>query len=106
MFTGWQLVENIADVDSPALLFYCERIVENIRRAVKLIGDPKRLRPHIKTHKCPQILRLQLEAGITKFKCATIAEAEMAAQSGSPDVLLAYQPVGPRARRFAKLIET
>lgn len=44
-----------------------------------------------------------LDAGITKFKCATIAEAEMLASAGVPDVLLAYQPVGPKAKRFAEL---
>ena len=38
-----------------------------------------------------------LAAGIRKFKCATIAEAEMLAQCGAPDVLLAYQPLGPQA---------
>jgi len=46
-----------------------------------------------------------LEAGIRKFKCATIAEAEMLAQCGAPDVLLAYQPTGPKIRRLLKLIQ-
>jgi D-serine deaminase-like pyridoxal phosphate-dependent protein len=45
-----------------------------------------------------------LEAGIRHFKCATIAEAEMLAMTGAPDVLLAYQPIGPKAQRFARLI--
>lgn len=44
------------------------------------------------------------EAGITRFKCATIAEAELLGQCGAPDVLLAYQPVGPKIRRLAALI--
>ncbi|HYR57624.1 MAG TPA: D-TA family PLP-dependent enzyme, partial [Chthoniobacteraceae bacterium] len=43
--------------------------------------------------------------GITKFKCATIAEAEMAADSGAPDVMLAGQPVGPNVRRFIALMK-
>jgi D-serine deaminase-like pyridoxal phosphate-dependent protein len=43
--------------------------------------------------------------GLTKFKCATIAEAEMVAGCGAPDVLLAYQPVGPKARRLWQLIK-
>jgi D-serine deaminase-like pyridoxal phosphate-dependent protein len=51
----------------------------------------------------PAVMRLQLEAGITKFKCATLAEAEMAAECGAPDVLLAYQPVGPNVERVARL---
>jgi D-serine deaminase-like pyridoxal phosphate-dependent protein len=46
---------------------------------------------------------MQLAKRIQKFKCATIAEAEMAAAAGAPDVLLACQPVGPTARRLAEL---
>jgi D-serine deaminase-like pyridoxal phosphate-dependent protein len=46
-----------------------------------------------------------LDAGITKFKCATIAEAEMLATVGAPDILLAYQPIGPKNRRLAALAE-
>jgi D-serine deaminase-like pyridoxal phosphate-dependent protein len=49
---------------------------------------------------------MHLDQHVTKFKCATIAEAEMAAASGAPDVLLAYQPVGPNVKRFVHLVET
>jgi len=67
-------------------------------------GDTARLRPHVKTHKSPGATRLLLDAGITKFKCATIAEAEMLAGCGAPDILLAYQPVGPKLQRYISLI--
>jgi D-serine deaminase-like pyridoxal phosphate-dependent protein len=70
---------------------------------VKIAGDPGRLRTHIKTHKMRELIELQLRAGITRFKCATIAEAELAAEAGVPDLLLAYQPVGPAAKRIAQL---
>jgi D-serine deaminase-like pyridoxal phosphate-dependent protein len=46
-----------------------------------------------------------LKTGISKFKCATIAEAEMLGMSKAPDVLLAYQPIGPKLERFIKLIK-
>src|SRR5699024_9497409 len=49
--------------------------------------------------------QLLLEAGIRKFKCATIAEAEMLAMCTAPDVLLAYQPNGPKLQRFVNLIK-
>ena len=49
---------------------------------------------------------MQLDQGITKFKCATIAEAEMVAACGAPDVLLAYQPVGPNVNRLIQLVRT
>ncbi|MBD4740273.1 D-TA family PLP-dependent enzyme, partial [Xanthomonas citri pv. citri] len=42
-------------------------------------------------------------AGITKFKCATIAEAEMLGSLHAPDVLLAYQPTGPKITRLIAL---
>ncbi|MEO7313149.1 MAG: hypothetical protein ABIX01_22380 [Chitinophagaceae bacterium] len=48
--------------------------------------------------------QLMVEEGITKFKCATIAEAEMLGMIAAPDVLLAYQPVGPNLARFVALI--
>ena len=48
-------------------------------------------------------MKLQLKHGIRRFKCSTIAEAEMAAASGAPDVLLAMQPVGPAMARFFAL---
>jgi len=98
------MVEDVADLPSPALLVYRGRVEANLRRMVTLAGGVHRLRPHIKTHKMPDLVRLQLDLGITRFKCATIAEAEMAAMCGVPDLLLAYPLVGPNARRFAELI--
>lgn len=41
-----------------------------------------------------------IDAGITAFKGATIAEIELLASVGAKDVLLAYQPVGPKIDRF------
>jgi len=70
---------------------------------IEMAGGFERLRPHIKTHKMAEMIRLQLALGINKFKCATLAEAEMAAAAGAGDILLAYQPVGPNVDRFLKL---
>jgi len=102
---AWHGVANEADIPSPALLVYPDRIRENIRRMVAMAGDVNRLRPHVKTNKMAEVTRMQLEAGLTRFKCATIAEAEMVAQCGAPDALLAYQPVGPNARRLLQLVQ-
>lgn len=99
----WYKVENIAEVNSPSILVYPDRVEENISRMISLAGDPRRLRPHVKTHKMPEVVKLQLKYGITKFKCATIAEAEMAATAGATDLLLAIQPVGPNLERFFTL---
>jgi D-threonine aldolase len=99
----WYHISNIEEIDSPVLVIYKERVAENIRRLAGSIDDISRLRPHIKTHKSPHITEMMLEAGISKFKCATIAEAEMLATAGAKDILLAYQPVGPKATRFFEL---
>ena len=71
-----------------------------------MAGGVERLRPHMKTNKLPEVIRMQMDQGITKFKCATIAEAEMVAACLAPDVLLAYQPVGPNVERFIQLVQT
>jgi D-threonine aldolase len=101
----WYTISNIAELDTPALVVYPDRVRENIRRAIEMVGDAVRLRPHVKTHKSPQVTRMMLEAGILQFKCATIAEAEMLALEGAPDVLLAYQPIGPKVERLLALIQ-
>src|SRR5580692_9989485 len=104
MSKPWYEIDNIDELDTPALVVYPERVGQNIARAVAMVGDAGRLRPHVKTHKSPAVTRLMLDAGIRKFKCATIAEAEMLALAGAPDVLLAYQPVGPKIKRLIHLI--
>ena len=101
----WYTIQDIDQLDTPALVVYPDRVKENIRKAIEMVGDAGRLRPHVKTHKSPDVTRLMLEAGITRLKCATIAEAEMLATQGAPDVLLAYQPIGPKAARLATLID-
>lgn len=100
----WFQVSNVDEIESPALLLYAERIEENLDRMIRMAGGATRLRPHIKTHKLPQLIDRQLARGIEKFKCATIAEAEMAAGCGARDVLLGYQPVGPNVERVCALI--
>jgi D-serine deaminase-like pyridoxal phosphate-dependent protein len=98
-------IRDTSGIYSPALLFYKELIHKNIARAVELAGDPGRLRPHVKTHKNREIVKMELEAGIRKHKCATIAEAEMLAMCGAPDVLIAYPLVGPNCQRLARLMQ-
>jgi D-serine deaminase-like pyridoxal phosphate-dependent protein len=99
----WYQLDNIAGFESPALVFYEDRIKENIQLLISMIDDKRRLRPHVKTHKSADVTRLMLDAGIVKFKCATIAEAEMLGLCEAPDVLLAYQPVGPNIQRLFAL---
>ena len=96
-------IEHVDDLETPALVFYEEKIRRNIARIGELLGGFERLRPHIKTHKCREILHLQMAAGITRVKCATPKEVQLAAEAGVRDILLAYPIVGPLARRAAAL---
>jgi D-serine deaminase-like pyridoxal phosphate-dependent protein len=102
---AWYLVENIDEIDSPALLIYNERINENIKTIKNDLPSVSVLRPHVKTHKSSDITKLFLNEGIQKFKCATISEVEMLGALLVPDVLLAYQPVGPKVNRLVSLIK-
>jgi D-serine deaminase-like pyridoxal phosphate-dependent protein len=93
-------------VASPGLLVDADRVTNNVQAMVETAGgQASRLRPHVKTHKMPAVVQLEIAAGINKFKTATIAEAEMVASAGGKDVLLAYPVVGPNIRRLARLIE-
>ena len=99
----WFQILNADKVDTPALVVYPDRVRRNLAQLAASIDDVARLRPHVKTHKSAEAVHLTLAAGITKFKCATIAEAELLGQAQVPDALLAYQPVGPKAARFVAL---
>jgi D-serine deaminase-like pyridoxal phosphate-dependent protein len=55
-----------------------------------------RLRPHVKSHKCVEIMRRQLAAGARGITVATVREAELFVAAGAHDVLVAYPPVGAR----------
>jgi D-serine deaminase-like pyridoxal phosphate-dependent protein len=89
---------------SPSLLVERTLVRRNLEAMIALAGGAERLRPHVKTHKMPAIVWMCEELGISKHKCATIAEAEMVAGAGGTDVLLAYPLVGPNIARFARLI--
>jgi D-serine deaminase-like pyridoxal phosphate-dependent protein len=91
-------------VFSPSLVFFPALIRRNVARVVEMAGGPERLRPHVKTHKTREIARMLLDAGVTRHKCATIAEAEMLASAGAPDVLIAYPLVGPNLGRLVELV--
>jgi len=101
---AWYRIADAESVASPALLVHPDTIEENLRRMIAMAGAADRLRPHVKTHKLPQVIALELRHGITKFKVATIAEAEMTAAAGGTDILLAYPTIGPNAGRLAELV--
>ena len=91
---NWYQINNVEDIISPSLVVFPKRIEANIKLMIQIAGGTDSLRPHIKTHKIAEIINMQLNHGITKFKCATIAEAELLAKCGAQDILLAMQPTG------------
>ncbi|MEQ7802646.1 D-TA family PLP-dependent enzyme [Pedobacter sp. ASV1-7] len=101
----WCSFNGINEVDSPALIIYKDRVVHNILQIKTMINDVNRLRPHVKTHKTTEVTNLLIGEGINRFKCATIAEAEMLGMCGAKDVLLAYQPTKVKLIRFINLIK-
>ena len=101
----WYEIANVEEIASPTVLVYPQRIEENVRRMIAIAGDASRLRPHVKTHKLPQVIAIKRSLGITKFKTSTIAEAEMTAFAGGEDVMLAYPIVGPNIHRLVRLMQ-
>lgn len=101
---NWFEVSDTATLISPSLLVYPDRIEKNIAEMKSVVGDVSRLRPHIKTHKTAEIIQLQLQEGIRKFKCATIAEAELLGSCGADEILLAMPLVGANIPRFVALM--
>lgn len=102
---NWYKLHHPGQTDSPALLVYPYRIRHNINEMIRIAGSPDRLVPHVKTHKMSAVVKMQIEAGIHRFKCATIAEAEMLARSSAKEVLVAYQLNEAKALRFLQLIK-
>lgn len=100
----WFEIDDVKGLVTPALVVYPKRIEENIQLMIRIAGGADSLRPHIKTYKIAEVIEMQLKHGITKFKCATVAEADLLARCNIPDVLLAVQPVGVHIDRFFELI--
>jgi D-serine deaminase-like pyridoxal phosphate-dependent protein len=94
----------LSEIDTPALLLRRPRLERNIAKMADRFRDaPVRLRPHFKSNKCVHIARLQLTAGAVGITCAKLGEAEVLADGGVTDILIANQIVGPI--KIARLME-
>src|SRR6266478_2936383 len=72
-----------AEIPTPALLLDLDRFERNVAKmAAHVTAVGKKLRPHSKTHKCPEIARRQIAAGAVGICCAKVGEAEVMAESG------------------------
>ena len=95
----------LADLETPVLIADLDAIERNVARMQAYCDEHGvALRPHIKTHKLPELARLQLEAGAVGITCQKLGEAEVMADAGIDDILLSFPLVGEaKAERLAAL---
>ncbi|WP_207538345.1 DSD1 family PLP-dependent enzyme [Sabulicella rubraurantiaca] len=91
------------EVDTPALLLDLDAFEHNLDTMAALLAEhPVKLRAHAKTHKSPVIARLQMERGAIGQCVQKVAEAEVLAWGGIPDVMVTNQIWG--VRKLARLM--
>lgn len=97
-------VSPLSPLDTPALIVDEPTMQRNIAEMASFAASAGvTLRPHIKTHKTPQISRLQMAAGAVGITCAKLGEAEvMVEQAEVSDILIAYPVVG--AAKISRLL--
>lgn len=85
----------LASVDTPALVLDLDAFERNLdRMAAAVRGTGVRLRPHAKSHKCPEIARRQVERGAVGVCCQKVSEAAVFVEAGITDVLVTNEIVG------------
>jgi D-serine deaminase-like pyridoxal phosphate-dependent protein len=96
---------NIHDFETPSVLIDLDIMTDNIQRMQAYCNElGLAFRPHIKTHKIPDIARMQLEAGAVGIACQKVSEAEVFAAAGINNIQLPYNIVGPqKTARLADL---
>ena len=88
---------DLAQVDTPALLLDLDAFERNLTRLTESLRDTSvRMRPHAKSHKCPEIALRQIARGAVGVCCQKVSEAEALVYGGVGDVLVANEVVGPR----------
>src|SRR5215469_3636364 len=85
-----------AEIPTPALVLDLDRFERNLQKmAAHVKGANKKLRPHAKTHKCPEIALRQVAAGAVGVCVAKVGEAEVMAAAGVRNLLITTEVVGP-----------
>jgi D-serine deaminase-like pyridoxal phosphate-dependent protein len=97
----------VDEIMTPAALVDLDKLARNIYLMAEIAKEAGvKLRPHIKTHKIPEIAKMQMEAGAVGVTCAKVSEAEVMAGAGIRDLLIAYPVVGePQIEKALDLIE-
>ncbi|MEM3192179.1 MAG: alanine racemase [Candidatus Micrarchaeaceae archaeon] len=93
------------DFETPFMIVDLDQVNENINKMQALANKGgKKLRPHSKTHKIPEISRLQIERGATGVCVQKISEGEIMFRGGVSNILLSNEILGSKNDRAAKLI--
>jgi D-serine deaminase-like pyridoxal phosphate-dependent protein len=95
----------LAEVDTPALLLDLDAFERNLDRLDKSLAETRiRVRPHAKSHKCPEIALRQMARGAIGVCCQKVSEAEAMVEGGVMNVLVSNEVVGaPKLARLAAL---
>ena len=85
------------NVETPCIVIDYDVMCNNIERFSQMAKQNNcKLRPHVKTHKIPEIAQMQIEAGAQGITVAKISEAEIMAHGGIDDIFIAYPIIGDR----------
>jgi 3-hydroxy-D-aspartate aldolase len=96
--------QRLEEVDTPALVLDLDSFEKNLFTLKESVADKVRVRPHAKTHKCPEIAQRQIAAGAVGVCCQKVSEAEALVDGGIGDVLITNEVVGaPKIARLATL---
>ena len=100
-------ITRVSDLETPSVLIDLDKMERNIATMQARCDELGiNFRPHIKTHKIPDIARRQIEAGAVGIACQKVSEAEVFAAAGFRDVQIPYNIVGRlKTRRLAKLAQ-
>jgi D-serine deaminase-like pyridoxal phosphate-dependent protein len=94
---------SLAALSTPALIVDLDVFEANIAAMADLLSDTgKTIRPHVKTHRTPELARRQLGGAAVGVTCATVGEAEAMVGAGIDDVFVANEVVDPR--KIARLV--
>lgn len=85
----------LAQIETPAAVVDIDKVEQNINRLQHYLdGHGIANRPHIKTHKIPELAHMQMDAGAVGIACQKLGEAEVMAQAGLKDIFIPYNIMG------------
>ncbi|MDP7285720.1 MAG: alanine racemase, partial [Dehalococcoidales bacterium] len=90
-------------LDTPAVLIDMDKLEANIKEIAQATTEARvKLRPHVKIHQCPEIAKMQIEAGACGIEVGLIDQAEVMAEAGINDIIVAHPFYGERKFEKAK----